>query len=83
MAQMENLTLRQVSTWLKVSDRTVLEMMGNGTLKGFKVGGQWRFHAVDVEAYLNSLAMTGTDIDNRGAKEAQQEPEEPQGRAIS
>lgn len=82
MAQMENLTLRQVSTWLKVSDRTVLEMMGNGTLKGFKVGGQWRFHAEDVEAYLNSLATTGTDADSRGAEEARQEPEEPQGRAI-
>jgi excisionase family DNA binding protein len=83
MAQTENLTLRQVSTWLNVSDRAVLEMMGNGTLKGFKVGGQWRFHSEDVEAYLNSLAVPGTDADSRGAEEAKQEQEERQGGAIA
>ena len=79
MAQTENLTLRQVATWLQVSDRDVLEMMGDGTLKGLKVGGQWRFRAEDVEAYLAGRAKTSTDPDNGGATEAQQD--EAQGRA--
>lgn len=73
MAQTENLTLRQVATWLQVSDRAVLEMMGDGTLKGLKVGGQWRFRAEDVEAYLAGRAETSTAPDNGGATETQQD----------
>ena len=79
MAQTENLTLRQVATWLQVSDRDVLEMMGDGTLKGLKVGGQWRFRAEDVEAYLAGRAKTSPDTDNGLATEGQQD--EAQGRA--
>jgi excisionase family DNA binding protein len=56
MAQSDNLTLRQVATRLQVSDRAVLEMVSAGTLKGQKVGSQWRFRAEDVEAYINSPA---------------------------
>jgi excisionase family DNA binding protein len=56
MAQTGNLTLRQVATRLQVSDRTVLELMSAGTIKGLKVGSQWRFRVEDIDAYLNSLA---------------------------
>jgi excisionase family DNA binding protein len=73
MAQTENLTLRQVATWLQVSDRRVLEMMSAGTLKGLKVGSHWRFRAEDIEAYLKGLATTGTDLGNHLAQESQQE----------
>ena len=81
MAQTENLTLRQVATWLEISDRAVLEMMGDGTLKGIKVGGQWRFRSEDVEAYLAGRAKTSTEPDNGPATEGQQD--EAQGRAAS
>jgi excisionase family DNA binding protein len=76
MAQTENLTLRQVATRLQVSDRAVLEMMSAGKIKGLKVGEQWRFRSEDIEAYLNSLATAGTDLDNQRAKESQQEKEQ-------
>lgn len=54
MAQNGVLTLRQVATRLDVSDRAVLEMLSAGTIKGQKVGSQWRFRAEDVEEYVNS-----------------------------
>ncbi len=50
------LTLRQVATKLQISDRAVLELLSTGTLKGQKVGSQWRFRAEDVEEYVNSQA---------------------------
>ncbi len=56
MAQTGVLTLRQVATRLDVSDRAVLEMLSAGTLKGQKVGSQWRFRAEDIEEYVNSQA---------------------------
>lgn len=56
MAQTGVLTLRQVATKLNVSDRAVLEMLSAGTLKGQKVGSQWRFRAEDVEEYMASQA---------------------------
>lgn len=56
MAQIGVLTLRQVATKLQISDRAVLELLSAGTLKGQKVGSQWRFRAEDVEEYVNSQA---------------------------
>ncbi len=56
MTQPGVLTLRQVATRLQVTDREVLEMMSAGTIKGQKVGSQWRFRAEDVEEYVNSQA---------------------------
>lgn len=63
------LTLRQVAEWLQVSDRTVHRLISDGTLKGVKVGRQWRFEEKEVEAYLNSLSMTSHELDIRRAKE--------------
>lgn len=56
MAQTGVMTLRQVATKLQVSDREVLEMLSAGTIKGQKVGSQWRFRTEDVEEYVNSQA---------------------------
>lgn len=57
MAQTTILTLRQAATRLQVSDRTVLELLSAGTLKGQKVGSQWRIRTADVDAYLNSQGV--------------------------
>jgi excisionase family DNA binding protein len=71
--QTEVLTLMQVAEWLQVSPRTVLRLMDAGTIQGLKIGHQWRFRSEDIEAYLNSLAMSGINIDRRRTKEARQE----------
>lgn len=56
MAQTGVMTLRQVATKLQVSDRAVLEMLSAGTIKGQKVGSQWRFRAEDIDEYVNNQA---------------------------
>lgn len=67
------LTLRQVAEWLQVSDRTVHRLIADDKLHGVKVGRQWRFDESEVEAYLNSLAMTTDEMDRRRAKEHRRE----------
>ena len=69
----ELLTLKQVAEWLQVSERTVHRLLTDGALQGFKVGRQWRFEEAEVQRYLDSLAMTGHDIDKRRAREQEQE----------
>jgi excisionase family DNA binding protein len=56
MAPTEILNLRQAATRLGVSDRDVLDLLSAGTLKGQKVGTQWRFQAQDIDAYLDQQA---------------------------
>jgi excisionase family DNA binding protein len=66
MAHTGVLTLRQVATRLDVSDRAVLEMLSAGTIKGQKVGSEWRFRTEDVEAYVNSQAEQKESPRNSG-----------------
>jgi len=46
------LTTRQLEEILKVDRITIYRMLGDGRLKGFKVGGQWRFPRSEVESWL-------------------------------
>jgi excisionase family DNA binding protein len=69
----ELLTLKQVAEWLQISDRTVHRLIAEGKLQGLKVGRQWRFEKAEIERYIDSLAMTTTEMDKRRAKEHQRE----------
>lgn len=47
------LTVRQLQDLLQVDRITIYRMLGNGRLRGFKVGGQWRFSRQGIEAWLH------------------------------
>ncbi len=46
------LNLEQVAKILGVSERTVLRLLAQKEIKGFKVGRAWRFEHSDVEEYV-------------------------------
>ncbi len=48
------LTLVEVSTLLRVAQRTVYTMAQKGELPAFKVGGQWRFRRADLDAWIDA-----------------------------
>ena len=48
----EILTAREVAGYLKVNERTVLKLAGDGQLPGVKVGGQWRFKRAVLDRWL-------------------------------
>jgi excisionase family DNA binding protein len=45
-------TLSEVASLLKVSEKTILRMLQDGEFPGFKVSNQWRFHREDIEDWL-------------------------------
>ena len=46
------LTTRQLQELLQVDRITIYRMLNDGRLRGFKVGGQWRFSQREIEAWL-------------------------------
>ncbi len=47
------LTTRQLQELLQVDRITIYRMLKDGRLRGFKVGGQWRFSQREIEAWLH------------------------------
>ncbi len=53
MTEMDTLlTTKQLQDLLQVDRVTIYRMLGDGRLRGFKVGGQWRFSRREIEAWL-------------------------------
>jgi excisionase family DNA binding protein len=46
------LTTRQLQDLLQVDRITIYRMLNDGRLRGFKVGGQWRFSRREIDAWL-------------------------------
>jgi excisionase family DNA binding protein len=47
------LTVRQLEDLLQVDRITIYRMLGDGRLRGLKVGGQWRFSRQAIEGWLH------------------------------
>ena len=46
------LTIKQVSDFLQVNERTIYKLAKCGELPSFKVGGQWRFRKADIDGWI-------------------------------
>ena len=46
------LDMAQAAELLNTSKPTLYRWLGDGTIKGFKAGGQWRFYRKDLIAFL-------------------------------
>jgi len=51
------LTTRHLQDLLRVDRITIYRMLNDGRLRGFKVGGQWRFSRREVEAWLQQMQV--------------------------
>jgi excisionase family DNA binding protein len=49
----EILTLKELSEYLKLTEKTAYRLAAEGKLPGFKVGGSWRFKRVDLERWID------------------------------
>lgn len=52
------LSVKQVSKYLSLTERTIQRLSKQGKIKGIKLGGQWKFRREDIERYL----LYGTDF---------------------
>ena len=65
------LTTHQLEEILKVDRITIYRMLGDGRLKGFKVGGQWRFSRSEVESWIQGRYLGSLTSDRAGKDEEQ------------
>jgi len=57
------LTIEEVATYLRVSERTVYDWVAKGELPGGKIGTSWRFRRGDIEKWVNDrLGKTKTIV---------------------
>jgi excisionase family DNA binding protein len=42
--------IKEVADWLALTERTVYRLVHEGKLPAYRVGGQWRFDAREIEA---------------------------------
>jgi len=48
----EILTIREVSLYLKVTERTIYRLAAAKKIPGFKVGGAWRFSKMEIDQWI-------------------------------
>ena len=48
----ELMTTRELEDFLRVDRTTIYNMLNDGRLSGFKVGGQWRFSRQEIESWM-------------------------------
>jgi len=53
----EVLTAGEVASYLRVSLSTIYRLLKSGDLPAFKIGSDWRFNRVHIEAWLKSRAQ--------------------------
>ena len=60
----EIMTIEEVASYLRVSERTVYEWAQKGDLPGGKIGTTWRFKSADIEKWVNDrLKGQGAAVD--------------------
>ncbi len=61
MLRNQILTTKELAQYLKLNEKTVIKMAQAGELPGVKLGGQWRFHRVSIDAYLQHKIIRSSD----------------------
>ena len=51
-SQDDVLTIPDVASLLKVTEKTVYSLVRKGDLPAFKVGGQWRFRRTAIDSWI-------------------------------
>lgn len=50
----EILTVEEVATYLKVTERSIYSLLARQEIPAFKVGGTWRFRVDEIEAWTRA-----------------------------
>ena len=60
----EILTIEEISTYLKVTERTIYRLAAAKKIPGFKVGGAWRFSKADIDQWIRRQSEDGAAADD-------------------
>ena len=66
----EILTIKEVSEYLKVTERTIYRLAAAKKIPGFKVGGAWRFSKAEIDQWIRRQSEDGeSDADLANTEE--------------
>lgn len=57
------LTIKEVSEYLKVTERTIYRLAAAKKIPAFKVGGTWRFRTADIDRWIADQTKKAEDTD--------------------
>ena len=66
----ELMTTRELQSFLRVDRTTIYNMLNDGRLPGFKVGGQWRFSRREIETWLREQQSGAEEMPMRPSADA-------------
>ena len=50
-------TIKEVASYLKVTERTIYRLAAANKIPAFKVGGAWRFRTADIDRWIAAQAQ--------------------------
>lgn len=53
------MTIREVSTYLKITEKTAYRLTAEGKIPSFKIGGAWRFRKQEIDAWIDEQMKDG------------------------
>lgn len=48
------LTIKEISEYLRIKEKTAYYLASKGEIPGFKVGGSWRFKKSEIEKWVDT-----------------------------
>lgn len=51
--QTDIMTIKEVSAYLRITEKTAYRLTAEGKIPGFKVGGTWRFRKQEIDAWID------------------------------
>jgi len=62
----KNLTVKELSEYLKLNEKTAYRLAAKGEIPGFKVGGSWRFNKADIDKWIKQQKAVSTKDREKG-----------------
>jgi excisionase family DNA binding protein len=53
------MTVKDLSAYLNMKEKTIYKLAAEGTMPGFKLGGSWRFRLSEIEAWIQAHSNQG------------------------
>lgn len=57
MDPLEIFTIKELSLYLKLTEKTAYRLASEGKLPGFKVGGSWRFRKTEIDSWIKAQEL--------------------------
>lgn len=51
--QSDVMTIKELSEYLKLKEKTAYKLVADGKIPGFKVGGAWRFRKTEIDKWIS------------------------------